>query len=90
MVYVDNINVWSGARPPFHKGSCHLMADDIEELHAFAQSIGLKRRWFQPKSSPHYDLTPSKREAAILAGARPVSRAEIVQVIKRLRAQGRT
>lgn len=49
---------------------CHLMTDgDLEELHQFAESIGLKRSWFQRSSVPHYDLTPSKRLLAIKNGA---------------------
>ena len=35
----------------------HLVADTEEELHKFAQKIGLKRSWYQDKSHyPHYDL----------------------------------
>ena len=45
--------------------------DDLEELHAFAARIGLRRSWFQDKAWPraHYDVTDSKRQAAIRAGA---------------------
>jgi hypothetical protein len=45
---------------------------DLAELHAFAARIGLKRSWFQgpPKHRhPHYDVTESKRQEAIAAGA---------------------
>jgi hypothetical protein len=53
---------------------CHLMTDgDPEELHVFAEKIGLKRSWFQNKSANpilwHYDLTNSNRKKAIQAGA---------------------
>ena len=34
---------------PYH---CHLVADTVDELHMFAQSIGLKRSWFQDGSIP--------------------------------------
>jgi hypothetical protein len=35
----------------------HLMANDLDELHSFAKSIGLQRRWFQNRlRHPHYDL----------------------------------
>lgn len=36
----------------------HLATDgDLDELHKFAQSIGLKREWFQDHPAhPHYDL----------------------------------
>lgn len=71
MVMVDQIIVWPTARPPFDKGSCHLTSDaNLEELHAFAAKIGLRRAWFQehPKM-PHYDLTPSRRARALQEGA---------------------
>jgi hypothetical protein len=43
---------------------------DLEELHRFAESIGLRRAWFQNhRVVPHYDLTPSKRAAAVRLGA---------------------
>jgi len=35
--------------------------ESLEELHKFAQSIGLKREWFQDhKKYPHYDLTTKR------------------------------
>lgn len=68
-VYVDEVKLFPGARPPFHLGSCHLTSDTEEELHALASRIGLLRIWFQPRSSPHYDLTPTLRERALAAGA---------------------
>lgn len=45
--------------------------DDLEELHAFAARIGLRLSWFQDKPWPraHYDVTDSKRQQAIAAGA---------------------
>lgn len=55
-----------------YKKAAHLLADTIDELHGFAQNkLYLKREWFQPKSSPHYDLTASKRLLAIKLGAIP-------------------
>lgn len=72
-VYVDDAFVegdwgkWSGGG--------HMQADMSEELHAFASQIGLKRAWFQERPGrpgrDHYDVTQSKRDAAILAGAIP-------------------
>ena len=49
--------------------------DDLAELHAFAERIGLRRAWFQDKPWPraHYDVTDSKRRQAITAGAVPVT-----------------
>lgn len=67
MIYVDKaIFPWRG------KMWCHLFADADAELHAFALSLGLKRAWFQepPKASwKHYDITASKRVAAVALGA---------------------
>jgi hypothetical protein len=51
---------------------CHLWCDSGEEekLHAFARRIGMRRAWFQNKRDfPHYDLVPSRRAAAVAAGA---------------------
>ena len=42
-----------------------------EELHEFAQRIGLKRAWFQDGRHPHYDCTtPNMRGKAIRFGAK--------------------
>ena len=52
--------------------NCHLWTDgDTEELHLFAEKIGLKRKWFQISRSgiEHYDLTESRRKKAIEFGA---------------------
>jgi hypothetical protein len=72
-VYVDDAFVaadwgrWTGGG--------HLQADTAAELHAFAQSLGLRREWFQSRPGrpdrDHYDLTHALRDAAILAGAIP-------------------
>lgn len=68
-VYVDELMKWPTRIRCFKNGSAHLTADTEEELHELAQRIGLKRAWFQNKRVPHYDLTASKREAALAAGA---------------------
>ena len=44
-----------------------MYADSLEELHAMAVQIGMKREWFQNKPRlPHYDLTPRRRRAVSL------------------------
>lgn len=73
-VMVDEIRQWPHARGPFKRGSCHLTVngetdEHLAALHDLAGRIGLKRSWFQNKRTPHYDLTPNKREEAIAAGA---------------------
>lgn len=62
-----------------------MLADTVEELHAFAARIGLRRAWFQPESSPHYDLNAGRHAAALAAGAKLVDRRELVAVVRRLR-----
>lgn len=66
---------------------CHMMADTEKELHTMAAQIGLRREWFQPKSSPHYDVSKSRRALAVQYGAIEVNRRELVAVIQRLRQQ---
>jgi hypothetical protein len=54
-------------------GGGHMQADTLEELHAMADRLGLKRSWFQSKPGKpwhdHYDLTGTKRDQAIRLGA---------------------
>lgn len=70
-VYVDELHCWPTKIKCFQGGSCHMVGDTAEELHALAEKIGLKREWFQNRRRlPHYDLTPAKRAAAIAAGAK--------------------
>lgn len=55
----------------------HLTADTDEELHEFAQQLGLRRSWFQENERApwfnHYDVTESKRQEAIRLGAKSVT-----------------
>ncbi|WP_132998845.1 DUF4031 domain-containing protein [Luteimonas arsenica] len=88
-VYVDDaVTLWRGHR------WAHLMADTLDELHAFAAALGMPRRAFQDKTSgAHYDVTGELRERAIALGAVPISRhrdrEQMRAVIARARAQGR-
>ena len=45
------------------------MADNEEELHAFATRLQLRRAWFTAGRWPHYDLTANKRREALKLGA---------------------
>jgi hypothetical protein len=55
-----------------YKKAAHLVADTEEELMEFAtQKLYLKARWFRSKSTPHFDVTSSKRLFAIKKGAIP-------------------
>ena len=84
MVYVDPLrdNGWRlrGNRTP----NCHLFADTSEELHAFAERLGMRRSWFQDDPRlPHYDLTPARRAEAVRLGAREMTRRETGEHMRR-------
>jgi hypothetical protein len=66
---------------------CHMLADSLEELHAMADKIGMKRSWYQPKSTPHYDLCQLQRLMAVQAGAIEIDRKRTVQIIREWRAR---
>ena len=68
--------------------TCHMVADTARELHAMAAAVGMRREWFQPLSSPHYDVSLSRRRAAVALGAAEVGRRELVGVLRRIRAMG--
>ncbi len=59
-------------------GGGHLQADSLEELHAFAARIGLRRDWFQSRpgrpENDHYDVTEAGRRRALALGAIPEDR----------------
>jgi hypothetical protein len=67
-----------------HMVMCHMVADTLDELHAMAQHLGLKRSWFQTSRSgmPHYDICQSKREQAIRFGAVEIDRRKMVELMK--------
>lgn len=72
-VYVDDMRMPAQVGR-FNARWSHLMADSSEELHAFAARIGLRRSWAQHEGTwkEHYDVTDSKRRAAIALGAIPI------------------
>lgn len=88
-VYVDDaVHLWRGER------WAHLLADTLDELHAFAAQLGIPRRAFQNRTSgAHYDVTAALRERAIALGAMPISRHHdrtlVRAVIDNARRQGR-
>jgi len=79
MIFVDSLFITVGKRR-----WCHMVSDaSLEELHAFAKKLGLKREWFQDKKVPHYDITENKRRQAISMGAREAkSRQELLGLLK--------
>lgn len=103
-VYVDSMlmsaSVYNPGSGRTHSSRwSHLFSDQLNpaELHAFAQSIGLRRSWFQEgrdlldreKPDPvqdHYDVTEFKRRVAIKAGAVPVDCDRAVSIWRAKRA----
>lgn len=81
-VYVDK------ARNKFRRMiMCHMMADTLEELHEMADKIGMRREWFQPKSSPHYDVCLERKSLAIKNGAVVADRKKVVELIRKYRVK---
>ncbi len=74
-VYVDNVR-----HPYSNMVMCHLWADTLDELLAMVDRIGVQRKWIQghPTLSEgkarraswvHFDISITKRNRAIAAGA---------------------
>ena len=80
-VYVDSLRDYGWRHGP----SCHLIADSVDELMEFAVRMGLKREWFQAKSTPHFDLTAEGRELALQHGAIELGQRQLVAKIRELR-----
>lgn len=80
-VYVD-----CGRFPYGRMIMSHMLADTPEELHRMADLIGIDRKWFQPRSTPHYDVCQERRKRAIAAGAIVIGRKETVDLIRRIRS----
>lgn len=62
---------------------CHLVSDvSYDELHDFADRVGIPRRGFQ---GDHYDVPEEYRDDLVAAGAQQVESREL---LRRLRAAG--
>lgn len=94
-VYVDDVfipaKVKNGTRFVTAKW-CHMMADSREELDAMADKIGLQRSWIQSPGTwkEHYDVTESRRAAAVAAGAVEVDAYALVEMRAERGARGRS
>ena len=66
--------------------TAHLVSDtSLDELHTFAQSLGIPLRGFHDKpGQPHYDLIEPYFEQAQAAGALLVPNREIILALRRL------
>src|SRR5215203_3879458 len=83
-VYVD-IAIWER----HDRRWCHLLADDEDELHAFAAALGIERRRFQTRPErpwiDHYDIDERRRTTAIEHGAIELNRRQVVRLLARKR-----
>lgn len=85
-VYVDPLMGWGGSKQFRWTKSCHMYADDVEELHRFAAKVGLKRAWFQADPRlPHYDLNKRRTLRALELGAVEVSMRDVAVHMKAIR-----
>lgn len=64
-------------------GQRHLVCEpySIENLHAMANALGIKRCWFHAGRLAHYDI-PKLRIAEIAALTEVVSSRDILKIIK--------
>ena len=68
------------------RGYSHMIGRTIPELHEFANSMGIKRAWFENKRGkqrPHYDIKAGDVSKAIKMGAKPVERKEIIKLLNK-------
>lgn len=87
-VYVDNMRMKAQVGRGRPARWSHMMADTPEELHEFAQRLGLRREWAQHEDDPpmlHYDVTDTKRRLAIKMGAKEITWREAGRMVVRLR-----
>ncbi len=78
-IYIDHPKIRDG-RP-----TAHLMADSREELHEFAEMLGIKRCWYDGnRKHPHYDVH-GLALASILEGFTPISSKEMLKKVKKWR-----
>lgn len=81
MILLHDTGLTYRGRRAYHLGS----TEGLDELHAFAKKLGLKREWFQDKPRhPHYDIISSKKIArAQELGAHEVTGKEYISMVYR-------
>jgi hypothetical protein len=87
--YVDTVRAYpeAGFR---YTDFCHLLADERDELHRMAESLGVPRRFFQDHAWRwHYDLPAHLRVLAVELGAVEVTMPFVGQLLRSRRAEVR-
>ena len=82
MIYIDSLKNCTPKKGWRWSSYCHMFADSEEELHEFANKIGMRRIWFQDGRLPHYDLTAKRRQLAVRLGAIEVDSSWVKQRLK--------
>jgi len=78
-IYVDDFRARYGRMV-----MCHMLADTEEELHDFAQHIGIARKHYQ---GDHYDICLATKRKALRFGAIEVTRRAMVRLRRDYRAK---
>ncbi len=64
----------------------HVVSDNIDELHAFAKSIGIDKHFQDKEGKPHYDISKAYKEKALkMDGVKEVNDREIIHILKYLK-----
>jgi hypothetical protein len=86
-VYVDRMKARFGSMV-----MCHMIADSRAELLEMADRIGVRRQWMQAPSTyrEHFDISLTKRELAVDAGAIEISWRELGEKIRARRVGAST
>lgn len=85
-IYVDQFPATGWGR---WGGGGHMLGTDLDELHAMAAGIGLKREWFQgDKTFAHYDVMRGKRAKAVALGAVEIEFGELPDDVLMRRKDG--
>lgn len=81
LAIVPNDGVWFGQ--PWHGDLAQLFADTEDELHQFADEIGLPRNRYMAADSDgaHYVLNPHYSTLARRHGAKSVNRADVLDIV---------
>ena len=87
-VYLDDWRQRAHLGPVDDRWS-HLVADTDEELHAFAERLGMRREWFQGRTGrphhAHYDVPERARAEALAHGAVEVTWRDLGRMLRNRR-----
>lgn len=83
--YVDASTEWPGSAITSAVAGqrniwAHMVADSLDELHAFAGRLGLEGSRFQDGDNPHYELSLGTWGRALRLGARQATRQELLAI----------